>query len=81
MSFQVRPKKQEGTSGAAYSLAEGCRMGERDVSDAGTDISSSARTGGLGGTMSGPRRGAAAGCCGQNVLPLLGSLCLVGPNQ
>ena len=60
-------------TGTSSSLVRGRGTGERVVSDPCTDTSSSALTGRLGGTKSGPRHHAAPGVCGQNVLPLLGS--------
>ena len=71
VTFQVQPK-QQGISGGADSLAEGCGKGERDVADSCTDISSTARTARLGGTMSSPRR---------DVAPGMDFVCFVGPNQ
>ena len=59
-----------GTPGGIDSLAEGCVKGTCVVSCSCTDISSSALTGRLGGTKSGPRRDVASCCCGQKELPL-----------
>ena len=75
MSFQVRPSHQERQ---VELFVQGCGMGDRDVSVSCIDVSSSARAGWFGGTMSGPIRGLASCCCGQNVLPLFGFRVLRG---
>ena len=67
-----------GTSGGTDSFAERCVKGACVVSCSCTDISSSALTGRLGGTKSGPRRDVASGCGGQKELPPLGYRVLRG---
>ena len=61
-----------GTSGGIGSVPQDVGR-TRVVSGLCTNMSSSALTGRLGGTKSGPRRDVASGCGGQNELLLLGS--------
>ena len=65
-------------TGGIDSLAEGCVKGACVVSCSCTDTSSSALTGRLGGSKSGPTRDVASGRCGQKELPLLGYRVLRG---
>ena len=67
-----------GTSGGTDSLAQRCVKRACVVSCSCTDISSSALTGRLGGTKSGPRRDVASGCGGQKEIALLGYRVLRG---